>query len=69
MPVAQEQWLIKLKTIADYVPLDFLEKKVAELSLDNLSDKQKKAVKAFQKAIKRRLEGKSDDDWGDDTDE
>jgi predicted KAP-like P-loop ATPase len=64
--VSQEQWRINLKTVEDFVPVDTLEKKVAELSDENLSDKEQKAVKAFQKAIKRRQEGKPDEDWRDD---
>lgn len=67
--VSQEHWRINLKTIEDFVPVNILEKKMTELSDADLSDKQKKAVKAFQKAIKRRLEGKFEDDWRDDEDE
>ena len=64
--VPQEHWRINLKTIEDFVTVDTLAKKVAELSLKNLSEKERKVVKAFEKAIKRRREGKSDDDWRDD---
>jgi predicted KAP-like P-loop ATPase len=67
--VSQEHWRINLRSVEDFVPVDTLEKKVAELSLDNLSEKQSKAVRAFQKSIKRHREGKSDDDWRDDEDE
>lgn len=64
--VSQEHWQINLKSVEDFVSAETIEKKVAHLSIDHLSDKEKKAVKAFQKAIKRRREGKSDDDWRDD---
>jgi predicted KAP-like P-loop ATPase len=67
--VSQEHWQINLKSVEDFVSVETIEKKVTHLSIDNLSDKEKKAVKAFQKAIKRRREGKSDDDWRDDEDE
>lgn len=67
--VSQEHWRINLTYVDDFVSADTLEKKVVALSLDDLIDKEKKAVKAFQKAIKRRREGKSDDDWRDDEDE
>lgn len=67
--VSQEHWRINLTNIEDFVPMETLERKVAEISPDGLSDKEKRAVKAFQKAIKRRREGKSDDDWRDDEDE
>ncbi|MEX2493262.1 MAG: hypothetical protein WD425_16040 [Nitrospirales bacterium] len=42
------------------------ERKVSELSCENLADKQKKAVEAFKNALKRRQAGKSDDNWRDD---
>lgn len=61
--VSREHWQINLKTVAEFVSPETLQKKVAELSLDDLSEKEKKAVEAFQNAIKRRQEGKSDDDW------
>lgn len=64
--VSQEHWRINLKTVEDFIPVDTFEKKVAELPLDNLTQKERRAVNAFQKAIKRRREGKSDDDWRDD---
>ena len=67
--VAREHWKINLKTVEDFVPADTLAMKVAALPLDNLSDKEQKAVKAFQKAIQRRGEGKSDDNWRDDDEE
>jgi predicted KAP-like P-loop ATPase len=67
--VSREHWRINLTTIEDFVPADTLEMKVAALALDNLSDKEQKAVKAFQKAIKRRRGDKSDDDWRDDDEE
>jgi predicted KAP-like P-loop ATPase len=64
--VSQEHWRINPKYVEDFVPIESLEKKVAALSLDDLSEKERKAVRAFQKAIKRRREGKSDDGWRDD---
>lgn len=67
--VSQEHWEINLKNFEDFVSVDAVEKKLAELSVEDLSDKEQKAVKAFQKAMKRRREGTSDDDWHDDVDE
>ena len=67
--VSQEHWRINLKYVEDFVPVDTVARKVSTLLLDNLSEKEAKAVKAFQKAHKRRREGKSDDDWRDDEDE
>jgi predicted KAP-like P-loop ATPase len=67
--VSQEHWRINLTNVEDFVSVEPLEKKVAELSPDNLADKEKKAVEAFQKAVKRRRDGKPDDSWRDDEDE
>lgn len=67
--VSQEHWRINLKTVEDFATVDAMEKKLAALPCENLKDNQKKAVKAFQKAMKRRREGKSDEDWHDDVDE
>jgi predicted KAP-like P-loop ATPase len=64
-----EHWRINLKSVEDFVPVDTLEKKLAVLLCKNFNDKHEKAIKAFQKAIKRRREGKSDDGWRDDEDE
>ena len=38
-------------------------------NLDGLTEEEKEAIRAFQKALKRRKEGKSDDDWGRDEEE
>lgn len=67
--VTEEHWRIKLTNVEDFVSIDVLENKLEELSLDNLSDKEMKAVKAFQKAVKQRQESKSDHDWREDEDE
>ncbi len=67
--MSQEHWRINLQYIEDFVSVDVLEKQVSALSLDNLSEKETKGVRAFQKAIKRRQEGKSDDDWRNDEDD
>lgn len=63
--VSREHWRINLKTVEDFVSVDTLEEKVARLSLENLNEKETKSVKAFRHAIKRRMEGKSEDDWRD----
>jgi predicted KAP-like P-loop ATPase len=67
--VSQEHWRINLKYVEDFIPVDTVAKKVAALSLNNPNEKEREAVKAFRKAINRRREGKSDDDWRDDEDE
>ena len=60
---------MRLKSVEDFVSLEFLEEKVKQISLEGLTEEEKGAVRAFQKALKRRKEGKSDDDWGRDEEE
>jgi len=36
------------------------------MSLDGISEDEKEAIRAFQRALKRRRDGKGDDDWGRD---
>lgn len=57
---------MRLKSVEDFVPPKILEEKVKQLNLDRLGEKEKEAVRAFQKALKRRKDGKGDDDWGRD---
>ena len=66
--VARVYRYMSLKSVEDFVSLEFLEEKVKQISLEGLTEEEKGAVRAFQKALKRRKEGKSDDDWGRDTD-
>jgi predicted KAP-like P-loop ATPase len=61
--VVRIHWHIDLKGLEHFVSVDVLEKKIGQLSLAGLGDKGQKAVRAFQKALKRRQEGRSDDDW------
>ncbi|MBI3058182.1 MAG: hypothetical protein HYY81_02565 [Deltaproteobacteria bacterium] len=56
------------KRVEDFVAPEILGEKVKQVNFDRLGEKKKEAVRAFQKALKRRKEGKSDDDWGRDTD-
>lgn len=68
--VSEEHWRINLKTVEEFVSVDALEKIVARVSLDAQPEKAQKAIKAFQRAIKRRREGKPDDDhWDHDEEE
>ena len=59
---------MSLKNVEAFASPETLEQRVKQLSVDELADEEKAAVRAFQKALKRRKEGKSDDDWGRDTD-
>ncbi len=60
--VARVYWYISLKSLEDFIPASLLAEKTQQLQLERLNDKERKAIHAFQKALKRREEGRSDDD-------
>ncbi|OGP27091.1 MAG: hypothetical protein A2038_08925 [Deltaproteobacteria bacterium GWA2_57_13] len=60
---------MSLKNVEAFTLPETLEQRVKELSVDEIADEEKAAVRAFQKALKRRKEGKGDDDWGRDDEE
>ena len=60
---------MSLKNIEAFVSTEILEKGVQQIALDGLRDEEQQAVRAFQRALKRRKEGKADDDWGRDDEE
>lgn len=66
--VPKIHWRISISSVENFISIDVLERKVRELDLTGMGEKEQKAVHAFQKALKRRREGKSDDDWRDDED-
>jgi predicted KAP-like P-loop ATPase len=66
--VARVYWYISLKSLEDFIPADLLAEKTQQLQLEKLDDKERKAIHAFQRALKRREEGRSDDDWLHDND-
>jgi predicted KAP-like P-loop ATPase len=61
--VAKITWYIRLKTIEDFITVDVLERKIKEIEIDKITPEEKRAVDAFNKALKRRQAGKSEDDW------
>jgi predicted KAP-like P-loop ATPase len=61
--VSQDHWYIRLGNVEDFVSPDVVAMKIEDLPIDNLTDQQRRAIAAFQEALKRRQEGKSDDDW------
>jgi predicted KAP-like P-loop ATPase len=61
--VSQDHWYIRLGNVEDFVSPDVVAMKIEQLPIGNLADRQRRAIDAFQKALKRRQEGKSDDDW------
>lgn len=60
--VSREHWFISLKVVEDFIPAEVLNEKVAQLTLEGLGEKEQKAVRAFQKAMKRRQEGRPEGD-------
>lgn len=59
--VYRTHWRISLKSIEDFVPVDIIEEKIKGLKVEEFSEKEQLAIRAFQKAVKRREEGKPDD--------
>ncbi|MBI5846621.1 MAG: hypothetical protein HZB31_01465 [Nitrospirae bacterium] len=66
--VSRTNWKISIKNVEDFVSPDMVAKQIMRLNVDKLSEKEQRAVNAFQKALKRRQEGKPDDEWGFDED-
>lgn len=60
--VTRISWDIHLKDLENFVSAEVLENKIRTLSLENLGEKEQRAVSAFQRAVKRRQEGRSDED-------
>ncbi|MBI3949184.1 MAG: hypothetical protein HY314_01835 [Acidobacteria bacterium] len=67
--VARIHWRINLKSVEDFVPVDVLEKKIEQLALEGLGEKEQAAIHAFQTAMKRRREGEPDDSLWDNEDD
>ncbi|MFQ5663793.1 MAG: P-loop NTPase fold protein [Terriglobia bacterium] len=65
--VVRTRWRINLKSLEVFVSINTIEKKVTQLQIENLGEKEQRAVHALQKALKRRREGKSENQfWPDD---
>ena len=60
---------MSLKNVEAFASPETLEQRVKQLSVDELPEEEKAAIPAFQRALKRRKEGKSDNDWGRDGEE
>lgn len=60
---------MNLKSVEDFVSPKIIEEKLTQSSLEGLTDEESAAVRAFQRALKRRKEGKADDEWGRDSDD
>jgi len=60
---------MSLKNVEDFVAPEIVEQRIKQINLDGLTEKEKAAIRAFQRSLKRRKEGKPDDDWGRDEEE
>ncbi len=67
--IPQVYWHVRLEELESFIAVDILEEKVKQFSLTNLGDKEKKALSAFRKAVKRRRSGRGDQDWFHDEEE
>ncbi|MBI3292462.1 MAG: AAA family ATPase [Elusimicrobia bacterium] len=61
--VPRIHWRIKLKDVEEFVTIDELERRVGQLTPDGLEERQRQVLRAVQRALKRRREGKPDEDW------
>jgi predicted KAP-like P-loop ATPase len=59
--VGTERYYMRRIDIETLISMDTLDARVRELSADSLSDEDRRAVEAFQKAMERRGLGQSDD--------
>ena len=66
--VPKIHWRISLSSLENFISIHVLEQKAKDIDLTTVGEKEQRAVQAFQKALKRRQEGKSEDDWRDDED-
>ncbi|MBI4488429.1 MAG: hypothetical protein HY694_05045 [Deltaproteobacteria bacterium] len=60
---------MSLKNVEAFASPETFEEGVKQLSIDGLAKEEKAAIRAFQRALKRRKNGKGDDDWGRDDEE
>lgn len=58
--VAREHWFIRLSELEKFVPIDKVQNLMVQIFPEKLNAEDKRAVDAFQGALKRREEGKSD---------
>ncbi|MCG2775724.1 MAG: hypothetical protein L6406_08595 [Desulfobacterales bacterium] len=52
---------IDLKNVEDFIPLETVMQRLSSINADKVEDEEKRAIKAFEKAVRLREEGKSGD--------
>ncbi len=67
--VGKVHWTIRLRNIQDFVSIDEIKRNIDGLDVEKLNEKEKLAVKAFHRALRRREQGISDEDWRHDDEE
>jgi hypothetical protein len=60
--IATERYYMRRKDIETLISMDALDERVRRFPADGLSEEDRRAVDAFQKAMERRKAGKPDDD-------
>jgi predicted KAP-like P-loop ATPase len=60
---------VSLAELEKFVDIDFLEEKIKPLSVSNRTEDERTAIQEFQRALRRRRQGKSEQDFLDDDDE
>lgn len=58
-----------LKNVEAFASPETLEQGIKQLSVDGFPEEERAAIRAFQRALKRRKGGKRDDDWDRDDEE
>jgi len=64
--VSRIHWRISLKDLELFVPVEELQRRLEQIAIDGLTERQQLAVQALKKALKRRAQGKPDDSWARD---
>lgn len=61
--VPRTSWRIRLKYLEDFASLDVLTRHIEQLRGADLTEEQRRAVDAFQRALGEKQAGRPDDDW------
>ncbi len=61
--VAKIHWYINLKNLEHFSSIEVIKECLKSIELSDSDAEGVRAVDAFLKALKRREEGKADDDW------
>jgi predicted KAP-like P-loop ATPase len=65
----KQRWEASLRSVEHFVPVEIIEKRLEEVSMMKFSPEQERAVRAFQRAFRRRKAGKPENGWPYDDDD